>query len=354
MTTALTKISTVEDLGQLGQIFVKSGFFADTRDAAQAIVKVMAGQELGFAPIASMTGVYIVKGKVSLSANLMAAAIKRSGKYNFRVRKLDAKECELAFFERAGDKWEEVGVSSFSIAEATQAGLTNNATWKNFPRNMLYARAMSNGCKWYCPDVFGGPIYTPDELGAVVDGETGEVIDLEPEPPAKPQPQPAKKIQPPPAQAEPTIVIAGVTLTPLTWDEVATIYDQVTGGKARTKPMDSIFEWSKTRSDLFIHANDCVYRKPEQGSEIIDAEIDDRPIDAITANQLRALVDLINALVEFHTPDAIRQSIQPLVDVELPNLDPANLETGITNAEAAKVISKLQKQLEAKRTSAKK
>ena len=202
MTTALTKISTVEDLGQLGQIFVKSGFFADTRDAAQAIVKVMAGQELGFAPIASMTGVYIVKGKVSLSANLMAAAIKRSGKYNFRVRKLDAKECELAFFERAGDKWEEVGVSSFSIAEATQAGLTNNATWKNFPRNMLYARAMSNGCKWYCPDVFGGPIYTPDELGAVVDGETGEVIDLEPEPPAKPQP--AKVVSmpaPPPVEA---------------------------------------------------------------------------------------------------------------------------------------------------------
>ena len=54
MTTALTKINTVEDLGQLGQIFVKSGFFADTRDAAQAIVKVMAGQELGFAPIASI------------------------------------------------------------------------------------------------------------------------------------------------------------------------------------------------------------------------------------------------------------------------------------------------------------
>jgi hypothetical protein len=40
---------------------------------------------------------------------------------------------------------------------------------------MLYARALSNGAKWYCPDVFGGPIYTPDELGAVVDGETGEL-----------------------------------------------------------------------------------------------------------------------------------------------------------------------------------
>lgn len=178
---ALTKLNTVEDLARVGDVFVRSGFFADTRDAAQAIVKVMAGQELGFAPIASMTGVYIVKGKVSLSANLIAAAVKRSGRYTFRVRQHDAKICEIEFFEldKAGNK-ESIGVSSFTMQEATQAGLASSATWKNFPRNMLYARAMSNGAKWYCPDVFGGPVYTPDELGATIDGETGEVIDIEP------------------------------------------------------------------------------------------------------------------------------------------------------------------------------
>jgi len=181
---ALTKIHTVEELGRIGQIFVTSGFFSDTKDAAQAIVKVMAGQELGFAPIASMTGVYIVKGKVSLSANLMAAAIKRSGRYTFKVLQLDAKECSIEFYEILGGKRESIGISSFTMAEAAQAGLAGSATWKNFPRNMLYARAMSNGAKWYCPDVFGGPIYTPDELGAVVDGETGEMVDLEPEKPA--------------------------------------------------------------------------------------------------------------------------------------------------------------------------
>lgn len=177
----ITKLNTVEDLARVGDVFVKSGFFADTRDAAQAIVKVMAGQELGFAPIASMTGVYIVKGKVSLSANLIAAAVKRSGRYTFRVRKHDAQVCEIEFFEldKAGNK-ESVGISSFSMQEAAQAQLASSATWKNFPRNMLYARAMSNGAKWYCPDVFGGPVYTPDELGATIDGETGEVIDIEP------------------------------------------------------------------------------------------------------------------------------------------------------------------------------
>jgi hypothetical protein len=156
----------------------------------------MAGQELGFAPIASMTGVYIVKGKVSLSANLIAAAIKRSGRYNFRVRKHDATVCEVEFFEcdKLGNK-ESIGFSSFSIEEARAAKLTDSATWKSFPRNMLYARAISNGAKWHCPDVFGGPIYTPDELGATVDGETGEMIDVTPSAvavPAIPAPAPKK------------------------------------------------------------------------------------------------------------------------------------------------------------------
>ena len=122
----LTKLNTVEDFARVGDVFVKSGFFADTRDAAQAIVKVMAGQELGFAPIASMTGVYIVKGKVSLSANLIAAAVKRSGRYTFRVRQHDAQICEIEFFEldKSGNK-ESIGVSSFTMKEAAQAQLAS-------------------------------------------------------------------------------------------------------------------------------------------------------------------------------------------------------------------------------------
>ena len=45
-----------------------------------------------------------------------------------------------------------------------------------FARNMLFARAISNGARWYCPDLFSGnPVYVPEELGAIVDGE-GNVI----------------------------------------------------------------------------------------------------------------------------------------------------------------------------------
>lgn len=43
---------------------------------------------------------------------------------------------------------------------------------------MLFARAISNGVKFFCPDIFlGATVYTPDELGATVN-EDGEVIEL--------------------------------------------------------------------------------------------------------------------------------------------------------------------------------
>lgn len=163
MTTALTLFQDMP-LSQIGQVFAKSGFFADSKDAAQAIVKIMAGAELGFPPVASMTGVYIVKGRPSISAVMMAAMVKRSGKYNYRVRELTEALASIEFFEGK----ESLGVSTFTIADAKKAQTQNI---DKFPRNMLYARAMSNGVRWYTPDLFGGPVYTPDELGAAVDEE---------------------------------------------------------------------------------------------------------------------------------------------------------------------------------------
>lgn len=43
---------------------------------------------------------------------------------------------------------------------------------------MLFARAISNGVKWFCPDVFEMPVYTPEELGStiVTEDTTAEVV----------------------------------------------------------------------------------------------------------------------------------------------------------------------------------
>jgi hypothetical protein len=42
-------------------------------------------------------------------------------------------------------------------------------------------------------------------------------------------------------------------MTNLTWDDLANLYKERTGGTARIKPMDSIFEWATNQSDITLN-----------------------------------------------------------------------------------------------------
>lgn len=179
------RICTMDDLSRVAKMLAMSKFFNDATDAAQCGVKVLAGAEMGFGAFASMTGIHIIKGKPSIGANLMAAAVKRSSRYNYRVLEHSDQVCRIAFYERWDGKLEQVGVSEFTIEQARKAQTQN---LDKYARNMLFARAMSNGVKWYCPDVFDAPVYTPEELGATVDGE-GNYVDVEVIQPAPKTPQ---------------------------------------------------------------------------------------------------------------------------------------------------------------------
>ncbi len=109
--TAITIKDQSMDIMKLGEILTQSGYFQDVRQVAQAIVKVLAGQEIGLGPIASMTGIYIIKGRVTLSANAMAAVIKNSGKYDYRIVEHDDTHCKIEFSQDG----EKVGLSEFSM-----------------------------------------------------------------------------------------------------------------------------------------------------------------------------------------------------------------------------------------------
>jgi len=181
MSTELTKRDhadfanrNLDYIQRLAKMMVASRFFKDAEDLAKASVKIMAGQELGLSPITSLRGVYLVKGKVAYESGLIGAAIRRNG-YDYRVRTLTNDACTIEFFN--GQK-ESLGVSTFTMEDARLAGVTSNDNYKKYPRNMLFGRALTNGARWYCPDVFSGSVYTPEELGATYDAE-GSVIEHE-------------------------------------------------------------------------------------------------------------------------------------------------------------------------------
>lgn len=161
----------------LGEVFVESGFFSDAKEQSQAVVKILAGREVGLQPIESMTGIHVIKGKISLGANMMASAVKKNPDYDYRVTKHTDNECVIDFFQNG----ENIGTSSFTIKDAERAGvIVSGGSWKKYPKAMLFARAISAGVRYYCPDVFGyAPMYVPEEMGAEVDGE-GEPINVTP------------------------------------------------------------------------------------------------------------------------------------------------------------------------------
>jgi hypothetical protein len=170
MNTQVTTVTTINttDIMNISKAFYESGMFTDIKSVAQAMVKISAGQEIGIPPFAAMTGIHIIQGKPTIGAGLIASRLKGSGKYDYRVVEASEKVCSIDFFQGAT----KIGNSTFTIEDARKA-LTKNID--KFPKNMLFARAISNGVKWYCPDIFSGPVYVPEEMQVVTTEEATHI-----------------------------------------------------------------------------------------------------------------------------------------------------------------------------------
>jgi hypothetical protein len=168
----------------IGKVFAESGMFPDIKSQAQAAVKILAGKELGLSSFESMKNLYLVSGKLAIQSNALASLIKTSKKYDYKVETISGEECKIIFFEIIDGKKEEIGVSEFTFKDAAKAGLVNKDVWKNYPKNMLFARALANGVRFYCPDVACGwhtvdeyeELYSPNAKETITITADGEVV----------------------------------------------------------------------------------------------------------------------------------------------------------------------------------
>lgn len=152
----------------LARALAQSGYWEDISQASQALAKILFGRELGFGPAASLSNIYIQDGKPEVQGHLIAAGIRRSGKYEYRIRTLTEERCEIEILRADGEDL--IGTSRFDRDDAKQAGLLGKPMWEKYPRNMLFNRCISNAHRWFCPDVFQTNVYA-----------LGEISDAEPE-----------------------------------------------------------------------------------------------------------------------------------------------------------------------------
>lgn len=143
---------------RIAKALAASGLFKDVTQAEQAFGRILLGRDLGLSPTQALMGIDVVRGNVQIRSVLLASWVRKHPEYDYAVAEHDDKHCVIDFYYRG----ETCGQSTFTIEDAQKAGLVKEGSpWKAHPRNMVWARAMSNGVKWFCPDLTGGmAIYT--------------------------------------------------------------------------------------------------------------------------------------------------------------------------------------------------
>lgn len=116
-------------------------------------------QEIGLGICAALSYINVIQGRPTLSAEGMVALVRSkgnsiSGKSTDQAAEVTGKRADT------GDTM----TVEWTIGMAERAGLLKNATWKQYPEAMLWARAVSQLCRMLFPDVLAGLSYTPEEL----------------------------------------------------------------------------------------------------------------------------------------------------------------------------------------------
>jgi hypothetical protein len=179
MNSGLNVMSRIGEFQQVAKLFAESGMFQDAKGAAQCFVKIMAGAELGIPPFTAMSAFHVIQGKPVMAANTIAARLKASGKYDYRITEKNADRCTIDFFQAS----QKVYTETWDVKRAAKAGVKN---MDKYPEAMLFARCITAGARAIAPDVVG-QFYTPDELGAEVDAD-GVIINAPVDEPVKPEP----------------------------------------------------------------------------------------------------------------------------------------------------------------------
>ena len=160
------------------------------------LVALAQGQALGIAPIQAMNQINVIKGKPALSADLIAALVRRAG-HRLRVEGDDS-YAQVTII-RADDPDYIPKPIRWDMERAKRAGLLGNPSWQKYPAAMLRARAISEAARAWANDALYGFIYTPEEIDSSwvpdSDPDTGEPVQATQQEQQTAPPQPAPQPQ---------------------------------------------------------------------------------------------------------------------------------------------------------------
>ena len=167
---------TVDEAKTLATTLSKSSLLPQSLRGHEADVffSIMAGQELGMPPMASIRGIHVIQGKPVLSADAMVGVVLGSGLAEYFI--CVEESAESATYETKRKGAPQPQRCTWTLADARAAGLGGD-NWKKHPRAMLKARAKAMLARDAYPDVLAG-CYEHDEATEFTP-QRGDVIDAE-------------------------------------------------------------------------------------------------------------------------------------------------------------------------------
>jgi hypothetical protein len=156
--------SSIDEALRLSKLLVASHLLpkgVQTPEAAFAIV--LTGRELGLTAMQSLRSLHIIEGKPTMSADLVAALVKSRPEVCEYFRLVES-SAEAATYETKRKGEPSPTRMSFTMADATRAGVTAKDNWRKYPSAMLRARCITALARAVYPDLVLG-VYDPDELG---------------------------------------------------------------------------------------------------------------------------------------------------------------------------------------------
>lgn len=131
------------------------------------------GRDLGLNAALSLQLIHIIGGKPALSAGARATFLAQAG-YSWRPVVHTDKQCTLRFWDKTGPMTDVDGKPldvTITIEDAERAGWVQNSrgsskvgNYDKVPKNMLFARVISNFHRWYAPHVVGAQVYDAGEI----------------------------------------------------------------------------------------------------------------------------------------------------------------------------------------------
>ena len=158
------ELMRLEDVALLAENVAKSGLFSEVNTKEKAFALMMLCQSEGLHPMQALRRYHLINGKPSLKADAMLGDfLKAGGRVTWTT--LDENVCEATFEAPS------IGAPftlKWTMQDAQRAGITNNPTWKKYPRAMLRARVISEAIRMAMPQILGG-LYTPEEVESFED-----------------------------------------------------------------------------------------------------------------------------------------------------------------------------------------